>query len=300
MLGWIKKRCRRRSGNSDARRSSIGTIIYDKEISQIKPRISDCPVYFTIEEVECLDNIDTPNFDVHEYEEIDDVSRTCVSHDIMAEITSLSRRIEHEFSCKEDVCPLCRRKTEQNKFCTCNDLASRDIRTKSSQANIYGFRANSYPPKQRRASCNSNGANRPLPEPPGQSTIKTDAKSEEDSSGFYESVSFDSDSIDNQDYSYHDNALNVHDIGFLSIDDGDENIYEEINLKPKTLQKRGYSLSSLHLFQSPHKLFKPADRQRQSSLSRKLIRGGPLFKPQRNKMRLSAKTLKRFSSKLEL
>ncbi|KAK6187574.1 hypothetical protein SNE40_005570 [Patella caerulea] len=286
MLGWIKKRCRRRSDPVGDR------LKYDEEMTQGKQGVSDCPVYFTIETaVTCPGSI---NIDDHVYEEINNSETNDASYDILREISSLTKRMEDEFGCKEQICPLCRCKHEQ--FCACVDPDKA-----ATIPAIYELGTNPFYQKERRRSHAYYAANRPLPNLPRESPIKSDTMSDDDSSGFYESVGSDSDgSSDNQDYGYNLNGLNFHKNNVLpNGDDDDENDYEEIDIKPKITQKRRHSLSSFPEIKSPRNIFQNTVKGKEPCLST-TTRRGPLFKPHRKKSRLSALTLRRLSSKLDI
>ncbi|KAK6187577.1 hypothetical protein SNE40_005573 [Patella caerulea] len=285
MLGWIKKRCRRRSDPLGDR------LKHGDEITQGKQGVSDCPVYFTIETaVTCPGSINT---DDHVYEEIDDSEKDDASYDVLREISSLTKRMADEFGCKEQICLLSRCKLEQ--FCACVDHDKA-----ATIPAIYELGANPLYQKERRNSHAYFAANRPLPNLPRESPMKSDTVSDDDSSGFYESVGSDSDgSSDNQDYGYNLNGLNFHKNDVLSNGDDDENDYEEIDIKPKITQKRRHSLSSFPQINSPRNIFQIAVKGKEPCLST-TTRRGHLFKPHRKKSRLSVLTLRRLSSKLDI
>ncbi|KAK6171007.1 hypothetical protein SNE40_019273 [Patella caerulea] len=163
MLGWIKKRCRRRSDTAGGREK------YDGELSQVKPRVSDCPVYFTIDVTYPSSNNYGSNIDDHVYEEVD-VTETYASYDTIREITSLTKRMEDEFGCKENICPLCRCKIEQP--CACVDFVSYDTATAIHEPPIYELAHNPFCQNDRRRSLGYKGANRPLPNLPWESPVK--------------------------------------------------------------------------------------------------------------------------------
>ncbi|KAK6187573.1 hypothetical protein SNE40_005569 [Patella caerulea] len=284
MLGWIKKRCRRRSDPVGDR------LKYDEEMTQGKQGMSDCPVYFTIETA--VTSPETINIDDHVYEEIDDSEKNDASYDVLREISSLTKRMADEYGCKEQICLLCRCKHEQLCACVHPDKAA-------TIPAIYELGTNPFYQKERRNSHAYYAANRPLPNLPRKSPMNSDTKSDDDSSGFYESVGSDSDgSSDNQDYGYNLNGLNFHKNDVLPNDD-DENDYEEIDIKPKITQKRRHSLSSFPEIKSPRNIFQNAVKGQEPRLST-TTRRGPLFKPHRKKGRLSVLTLRRLSSKLDI
>ncbi|ESP02699.1 hypothetical protein LOTGIDRAFT_171774 [Lottia gigantea] len=213
MFSWLKKRCRRKSAPSLVPVSK--RIKSNVSVQAVATPVPQNP-YFTLE--------DEPEYHIYEseYHIYEEVNYSAL-HDMSAAVTSLTSKLMDDFEedniwCKRETmtCPLCRK--EQSCDCITSDFESDAnstyhldtvptstpdpfARLKKTRRSFHGneiLRCNSHVQdtinKQRRPvhRAMSDIQQRPLPAIPIRSRL-CDVSSDDDSSGFYETMNSESD-----------------------------------------------------------------------------------------------------------